>query len=85
MVTVTNEEEFARAVKNSEDTIVVTGDFADKLVKQKTAHAIGREVAAKTLGVLNPLAAISVSIESALLDNYDIAEKSDKLIVLKRR
>ena len=85
MVTVTNEEEFARAVKNSEDPIVVEGDFADKLVKQKTAHAIGREVAAKALGVLNPLAAISVSIESALLDNYDIAEKSDKRIVLKRR
>lgn len=85
MVTVTNEKEFADAVKNSEDTIVVAGDFADKLVKQKTANAIGREVAAKTLGVLNPLAAAGVSITSALLDKYDITEKTDKRVVLKRR
>lgn len=85
MVTVTNEQEFADAVKKSEDTIVVEGDFADKLVKQKNANAIGREVAARTFGVLNSLTAISVSIASVLLDNYDITEKSDKHIVLKRR
>lgn len=85
MITVTNEQEFADAVKNSEDTIIVRGDLADKLVKQKNANDIAQAIASKTSGLLNPLAAVSVSIASALLDKYDITEKSDKHIVLKRR
>lgn len=82
MINVTNEQDFAAAVKNSADLIVVDGDFADKIIKKKSSNAIAQTVAAKTQ--LNPLTAISFSIVTALLTNYDIVEQTDKRVVLKR-
>ena len=66
MVTVTNEEELAKAMANNEPTIEIIGDLANKTIKIKASGSIAWAIAFAALGAAVALAMTGVGIPAAL-------------------
>ena len=66
MITVTNETELAKAMKNNEPTIEIIGDLANKTIKLKATSSVAWAIAFAALGAAVALAMTGVGAPAAL-------------------